>query len=96
MQEALKNQRWEVINRACNAVDDTDTPYTLHELRATYKISKDTAPGADKITYTMIRQMGSAGEQITLKLINKTHTERVRPETWNKQDTANTETQRSR
>ena len=61
----------------CEQTDDTDTEYTLQEYRATFKNSRDTALGADKITYTMIRYTGQAGEQITLKLINKTHIERV-------------------
>ena len=87
VQQRLQQHRWDTINTALNTPDDTDTPYTLQELRATYKTSKDTAPGADKITYTMIRQMGTRGEEITLRLINKTHIERVRPESWNKQDT---------
>ena len=87
MQERLSNQRWEEINQACNQIDHTDVEYTLQELRSTYKISKDTAPGADRITYTMIRNIGLAGELLLLKLINKTHVERVRPTTWNQQDT---------
>ena len=86
-QQQLLQQRLNTINAACNSPDDTDALYTLEELRKTYKISKDTAPGADKITYTMIRNMGIEGEKMTLKLINRTHTERIRPENWNKQDT---------
>ena len=86
-QERLQQHRWDTINTALNTPDDTDTPYTLQELRATYKRGKDTAPGADKITYTMISHMGIKGEEITLGLINKTHIDRVRPDSWNKQDT---------
>ena len=86
-QQQLHDPRWAAINRACEQTDDTDTEYTLQEYRATFKNSRDTAPGADRITYTMIRYTGQAGEQMTLKLINKTHTERVRPRTWNQQDT---------
>ena len=36
---------------------------------------KDTAPGCDKITYTMIRNLGSTGEVALLRLINRTHLE---------------------
>ena len=86
-QQQLHDQRWAAITQACEQTDDTDIEYTIQEYRATFKNSRDTAPGADKITYTMIRYTGLAGEQITLKLINKTHTERVRPRTWNQQDT---------
>ena len=35
----------------------------------------------------MITQLGQAGENILLQLINNTHTQRVRPEAWSKQDT---------
>ena len=87
IQERLNQQRWDAIDLACDQIDDTDTEYTLCELKATYKNSKDTAPGADKITYTMIRQLGLPGEQLILKLINKTHVDRVRPRSWNQQDT---------
>ena len=86
-QQRHHQHRWNIINIALNSTDDTDTPYTLKELRATYKTGRDTAPGADRITYTMIKNMGIAGENITLKLINRTHLERIRPDSWNKQDT---------
>ena len=83
----LAPMRNAAIEHACQQPDDTDTPYTLHELRRTYKRGKDTAPGADKITYTMISNLGQAGENIVLELINRTHLNRVRPEAWNQQDT---------
>ena len=87
MQEQLAPMRNNAIEQACQQVDITDIPYSLHELRQTYKRGKDTAPGADKITYTMIACLGEAGELMVLKLINKTHLQRKRPENWNKQDT---------
>ena len=87
LQQQLHEQRWNEINRACNTPDDTDAPYTLQELRATYKSGRDTAPGSDRITYTMIKEMGPAGENATLQLINRTHVERIRPRVWNQQDT---------
>ena len=87
LQQQLAPMRLEVIEQACQQIDDTDAPYTIEELRCTYKKGKDTAPGADKITYTMISCLGQAGENMVLKLVNKTHLERLRPESWNKQDT---------
>ena len=87
IQNQLAPMRNNAIEQACQQIADTDTPYTIEELRLTYKKGKDTAPGADRITYTMISNMGEAGENITLSLINKTHTERVRPNAWNEQDT---------
>ena len=75
------------INQACQEADNTDVEYTIQELRLTYKSGKDTAPGDDRITYTMISCLGEAGETMVLKLINKTHVDRVRPKSWNTQDT---------
>ena len=85
-QQELRHQRWREINEACYKTDDTDRPYTIEELHRTYKKSKDTAPGADLITYTMIKNMGSAGEDALLHLINTTHTKHTRPKAWNQQD----------
>ena len=85
--ERLAPMRLTAIEQACNRPDDTDIPYTIDELRSTYKKGKDTAPGADRITYTMISCLGQAGEEMFLNLINKTHLQRTRPEVWNKQDT---------
>ena len=87
IQEQLAPMRNNAIEQACQQRDSTDVKYTVHELRQTYKKGKDTAPGADKITYTMIACLGEAGEIKVLELINKTHVERSRPENWNKQDT---------
>ena len=87
IQEQLAPMRNTTIEQACQQTDDTDIPYTIYELRQTYKKGKDTAPGADKITYTMIACLGEAGETKVLELINRTHLQRVRPENWKKQDT---------
>ena len=67
--------------------DEADVQYTLMELRNSYKKGKDTAPGWDKITYTMIRNLGLTGEVALLRLINQTHTEQQQPRAWNLQDT---------
>ena len=87
IQNQLAPLRNNEIEQACQQTDTTDIPYTLHELRQTYKKGKDTAPGTDRITYTMIACLGEAGEIKVLELINITHLERTRPENWNKQDT---------
>ena len=79
--------RWEAINHSCSLSDDTDTPFTTHELHATQHKGKDTAPGADQITYTMINKMGEAGNTAFLMLLNTTYTKHNRPAVWNQQDT---------
>ena len=87
LQVQLAPMRNNAIEQACEQPDITDTPYTLNELRQTYKKGKDTAPGADRVTYTMITCLGQAGEIMVLELINRTHLQRIRPKAWNKQDT---------
>ena len=86
LQEQLNPERWRAINNACSEQDDTDQPFTLDELNSAHKKGRDTAPGADKITYTMVRMLGPAGDLALLRLINKSHTEQKRPRIWNKQD----------
>ena len=85
--ERLTPARWLEINQACMREDEADVQHTLMELHNSYKKGKDTAPGGDKITYTMIRNLGPTGEVALLRLINRTHTERQRPRAWNLQDT---------
>ena len=85
--ERLTPARWLAINQACMREDEADFPYTVTELCNSYKKDKDTAPEWDKITYTMIRNLGPAGEVAHLRLINRTHSERQRPRAWNLQDT---------
>ncbi|XP_068227422.1 chymotrypsin-like protease CTRL-1 [Palaemon carinicauda] len=47
-------------------VDDTDSPYTMEELNtALARGRKDTVPGADLITYSMLRNMGSHAKDST-------------------------------
>ena len=86
-QTHLYNSRWEAINQACALPDSTDTPFTTHELHATHHKGRDTAPGADKITYTMINNMGEAGDTAYLLLLNTTYTKHIRPVVWNQADT---------
>ena len=83
IQNNLQDQRWTNINQACLEEDITNTPFTTAELKNTYKAKRDTAPGADSITYTMIQNMGDAGEKIFLLLLNKTYISHTRPNNWN-------------
>ena len=87
MQERLDAGRWVKIEEACNQVDDTDRPFTLRELRLCKHKGKDTAPGSDGITYSMIANMGEKGEELYLRLVNLTWVQRSRPRRWNEQDT---------
>ncbi|XP_068225280.1 uncharacterized protein [Palaemon carinicauda] len=86
-QRVLYPIRLNMITAACNISDDTDALYTMEELNVALSKTKDTAPGTDLITYSMLTHMGDPAKEIYLQLINKTHVERVRPRLWRQQDT---------
>ena len=86
MQERLDEGQWERIEAACYPPDDTDCPFTIEELRRCKHKGKDTTPGADGISYSMIANMGPGMEILFLGLINKTWDERKIPMVWNDQD----------
>ena len=85
MQERLDEGRWERIEAACYLPADTDCPFTIEEIRCKHK-GKDTAPGADRISYSMVAYMGPGVEILFLGLINKTWDQRKRRIAWNDQD----------
>ncbi|XP_068225474.1 uncharacterized protein [Palaemon carinicauda] len=86
-QEVLYPIRMAMVTAGCNISDYTDALYTIEELDIALSKTKDTAPGADNITYSMLKHMGDPAKEVYLKLINKTHVERVRPQLWRQQDT---------
>ncbi|XP_068238287.1 uncharacterized protein [Palaemon carinicauda] len=85
-QEELLPIRSTMINAACDMADNTDTPFTKEELERAFAKTKNTAPGIDGITYSMLRNMGAPAQGFYLRLINKTYVERCRPLTWNQQN----------
>ena len=72
MQEHLNTGRWERIKVACYLPDNTDCPFTTEELRKCKHKGKDTAPGADGISYSRIANMGPEAEILFHGLISKT------------------------
>ena len=62
------------------------TQAVLSQLRGCKHKGKDTAQGADGISYSMIANMEPEAEILFLGLINKTWDERKRPMAWNDQD----------
>ena len=66
----LRPERLRRIANAVNTEDVTDCPFTQSELTRAKRRSRDTAPGEDGITYTMLRNMGQAGESAFLALLN--------------------------
>ena len=69
-QKQLLPPRKEQISRASQQEDESDHLFTLAELMRAEKRGKDTVPGEDGATYTMLRSMGLAGKSAFLSLIN--------------------------
>ena len=72
-QNHLMQRRPTTINRACQEAAETDTPFKMQELKESLKTRKDTAAGADKITYTMIKEAGQIAQEAILKIINQSY-----------------------
>ena len=84
--KSVSTRKMERIEAACYLPDDTDCPFTVEELRRCKHKGKDTAPGADGISYSMIANMGPGAEILFLGLINKMWDQRKRSVAWNDQD----------
>ena len=85
-QRRLRQVRLQMIEEACNSEDDTDRPFNQQELQKSLKRSKDTAPGADRITYSMLSHAGTAGHEALLQAINASWTAQRLPPEWKKAD----------
>ena len=59
-----------------------DQPFTLKELHEVMKSGKDTAPGADLITNSMVHQAGAEGHQAILVLLSHSLAEGALPRSW--------------
>ncbi|XP_047478493.1 uncharacterized protein LOC125031653 [Penaeus chinensis] len=68
---SLKPERLENITLSINKVSETDKPFALNEMQAAIKSGIDTAPGIDKISYSMIKHLGPQATQLLLLLFNK-------------------------
>ena len=79
IQQRLSNQRWQLINTACQTPVITDTPFALKELYAAQHKSKDIVTGADKIAYSVISNMDQEGENALLHVVNRILTQQHRP-----------------
>ena len=85
-QQHLNTQRWIKINRACQIPDDTDSPIEQHELDNIKHKGKDTAPGADKITYTILNNLGPQGDKYFIHLVTQNLKQHKRPDQWSNRD----------
>lgn len=82
MQELLAAGRAALVEEACTTPDAADVPFTMQELKGCLKRGGDTAPGADGISYSMLRHAGSKGESTILHLINLSWSESRIPQAW--------------
>ena len=71
MQECLNKGRWERMEAACYCLEDTDCPFTIKELQRCKHKGKETATGADGISYFMIANVGPGVETLFLGLKQK-------------------------
>lgn len=81
-----QSERQQRVDQACAQADDTDRDFTLQELKAAMKKSKDTAPGHDHLTYSMVAHLGMAGEVALLRIINTSWQQGQLPDMWKKAD----------
>ncbi|XP_076047330.1 uncharacterized protein LOC143028853 [Oratosquilla oratoria] len=85
-QARLSEARRARIQAAIQSPGNTDTPFTLQEPQSTYRTSTDTAPGSDRVTYSMITHLGDAGEKALLQLVNTSWLPGRIPYNWKQAD----------
>lgn len=56
--------------------------FTSQELDHALGLSSDSAPGPDEVIYSMLKNLGSTGKQLLLKLINRIYKEGKMPKQW--------------
>ncbi|XP_045105264.1 uncharacterized protein LOC123500673 [Portunus trituberculatus] len=71
-----------LIQRACNLQHQADTAFTPQELQRALRPRPDTAAGADKITYSMIRHGEEAVQEELLTIINTSNATGLLPTSW--------------
>ena len=84
LQTNLQEERVSIVNEKAAEEGDSDTPFTLKELRRTYKSHSRSAPGPDGISYPIISKLGPTGERVLLRLINLTWEKSRIPSGWKK------------
>ncbi|XP_076042053.1 uncharacterized protein LOC143025957 [Oratosquilla oratoria] len=85
LQQQLRPAREQAVGTARATPDVTDVPFTPHELTRAKK-GRDTATGADGVTYSMLAHAGPAGEASLLALMNQSLLVGRHPNTWKRAD----------
>jgi len=81
-QRELTEVREQVVRTACSQATDTDLPFTSDELEAALRRKADTAPGADRVSYSMLSHLGNSGRTQLLGLFNQSLREGRLPRAW--------------
>ena len=84
-QQDLTNKfrhRQQLINKAIHQSSTSNTPFTIQELDIALLRSRDTAPGEDSVTYSMISKSPIEIKTIILRLFNKSFSLGKLPSNW--------------
>ena len=67
----LEPERLAAINRAIKTPDpEYDIDITDYEINRAFSKGKDSAPGADKITYSMVKNSGPVAKGVAKRIYN--------------------------
>ncbi|XP_076059544.1 uncharacterized protein LOC143036181 [Oratosquilla oratoria] len=86
LQQQLRTLRDTAIEEATREADATDRPFTPQELEQAKKRGRDTAAGADGVTYSMIAHAGPAGDAALLATVNESWMAGCLPPSWKEAD----------
>ena len=86
LQQQLRPRRVEAVAEATQEADVTDRPFSLQELRQAKKRGRDTAAGADGVTYSMLAHLGPAGDAALLATLNASWLAGCLPPVWKEAD----------
>jgi len=78
----LSHHRELSIHTAIALPSDLDVPFTLHEIKKVIQTSKDTAPGIDKISYSMLNHLGDHALMQITNLFTASLTSGRLPSQW--------------
>ena len=81
-QQRRAPERAALVETACRSPSVTDEPFTSAELEAVLQPKPDTAPGRDRITYSMLRHLGPVGRRALLTLFNESLASGSPPACW--------------
>ncbi|KAK8383394.1 hypothetical protein O3P69_019047 [Scylla paramamosain] len=82
IQQDRHERRSNLVEEACQTASAHDAAFTYDELLVVQKTSRQTAPGEDQISYTMIHKSGEGTKRALLALINASWQQGQLPDSW--------------